>query len=68
MTPPALPPCDGPCLLSGLHRTGTVWVGTDPRAHSIVLAFGMTVTWIGMAKADARALAQDILRLTETSA
>ena len=62
---PTLPPCDGPCLLSGLRRTGSMWIGEDPRAASIVLAFGMSVTWIGMLKADARALAQDILRLTE---
>ena len=72
MTPvtrgPTLPPCDGPCLLSGLHRTGTVWVGEDPRMASVILAFGMSVTWIGMAKADARALAQDLLRLTEPPA
>ena len=41
-------------------------MGEDPRAASIILAFGMSVTWIGMQKADARALAQDILRLTDT--
>ena len=66
MTAEILPSCQGPCEHSGLKRSGTVWLGADSRIPgNLILAFGMTVSWIGMTAADARALAQDILRVTE---